>query len=289
MDDMETFERRVAHEVNRGMGPSEPVDDAAIFAATTTATTTLAWTFQTMLSANRFLVAGAILALFGGLLLVVQPFDQREASAPGAATDAAVDAEDARVAVVTGHLETGLWQGGFGGQSLPLIDGMDWRHHDMDQDGRLEMGDARLSGDVTFTLNIDGWSPDVARLPPPDPSNGQGVQLWWGTMRIENDGGTWEGTHLSWEPQRYDRPYVGPVMHLTGSGDYEGMSAILYRTEGFAGVDAPERVDGIIFPGDLPPSDRRGSHEQGIPVCISDDRGELVPNPDLDGPQYCPD
>ena len=33
MDDLATFEQRVASEVIRGMGPSEPVDDAAILAA----------------------------------------------------------------------------------------------------------------------------------------------------------------------------------------------------------------------------------------------------------------
>ena len=69
MDDMQTFERRVAGEVIHGMGPSEPVDDAAIF-TTITATRSPKWRFQSMFSATKFVVAGVIVALFGGFLLV---------------------------------------------------------------------------------------------------------------------------------------------------------------------------------------------------------------------------
>jgi hypothetical protein len=69
MDDMTAFERRVASEVIRGMGRSQPVDDAAIL-ATIAATRSPTRRFQAMFSATKFVVAAAIVALFVGFLLV---------------------------------------------------------------------------------------------------------------------------------------------------------------------------------------------------------------------------
>ena len=83
MDDMQTFERRVATEVVRGMGPSEPVDDAAIFTAITT-TQSPKWRFLSMFSATRFVVAGAIVALFGGFLLASLPAPEQGQLVPAA-------------------------------------------------------------------------------------------------------------------------------------------------------------------------------------------------------------
>ena len=68
MDDMNDFERQVSAEFRELMGPVLPVDDAAIFAAIT-ATQSPKWRFQSMLSATKFVVAGAVVALFGGFLL----------------------------------------------------------------------------------------------------------------------------------------------------------------------------------------------------------------------------
>ena len=86
MDEMTTFERQVADEMQRRAGPDPAVDDAAIFGAIT-ATQSPKWRFQTMFSATKFVVAGAIVALFGGFLLagvLTQPSDE---SVPAATPD----------------------------------------------------------------------------------------------------------------------------------------------------------------------------------------------------------
>jgi hypothetical protein len=68
MDDMNAFERQVARDAARDVGPVRPVDDLAIFNAITT-TRPSKWRFQSMFSATKFVVAGVIVALFGGFLL----------------------------------------------------------------------------------------------------------------------------------------------------------------------------------------------------------------------------
>jgi hypothetical protein len=68
MDDMNAFERQLAGEVVSEMAPSRLVDAAAVFAAVDT-TQSPKWRFQSMFSATKFVVAGVIVALFGGFLL----------------------------------------------------------------------------------------------------------------------------------------------------------------------------------------------------------------------------
>ena len=98
MDDMSAFDRQIASEVLRAAGPSEPVDVLAVFAVITTATQSPKWRFGSMFSATKFLVAGAIVALFGGFLLaglLTQPSDEQVpavgASAPATAEPGAFD------------------------------------------------------------------------------------------------------------------------------------------------------------------------------------------------------
>lgn len=77
MDDMTAFERLVAGRTQQQAGPIRPVNDAAIFSAITT-TQSPNWRFQSMFSAAKFVVASAIVALFGGFLLaglLTQPSD----------------------------------------------------------------------------------------------------------------------------------------------------------------------------------------------------------------------
>ena len=102
MDDMNAFERQVAGEFVRRAGPVRQVDAAAIF-TTITATQSPKWRFRSMFSATKFVVAGAIVALFGGFLLagvLTQPSDEQ----PPAATDTVTQTEEP-ASVVTGHLD----------------------------------------------------------------------------------------------------------------------------------------------------------------------------------------
>ena len=102
MDDMNAFDRQIASRVLSGAGPSEPVDDLAVFDAVIAATESPKWRFwprampsahgdnptvtgrtYTMFSPVKAIIAGAIAAL-GSLLLVAQPLDEQEVGVPGA-------------------------------------------------------------------------------------------------------------------------------------------------------------------------------------------------------------
>ena len=94
MDDMKVFERQIADESLRIVGPSRPVNEAAIFTAIT-ATQSPKWRFQTMFSATKFVVAGAIVALFGGFLLAGMLTQPNEVPAPAASTATASPSAEA--------------------------------------------------------------------------------------------------------------------------------------------------------------------------------------------------
>ncbi len=108
MDDMNTFERQVARDALRDAGPSLPVDAAAVFARAVPAPSPK-WRFQSMFSATKFVVAGAIVALFGGFLLagvLTQPSDE---TVPGAVTEPPCSAtpEELLSGMVTEQVEPG--------------------------------------------------------------------------------------------------------------------------------------------------------------------------------------
>jgi hypothetical protein len=77
MNDKNAFERQVAGRILHHAGPIRPVDDGAIFNSITS-TRAPGGRFHVMFSATKFVLAGAIVALFGGFLLagvVTQPGD----------------------------------------------------------------------------------------------------------------------------------------------------------------------------------------------------------------------
>ena len=95
MDDMHPFEQQVAAEVAREMRPSRPVDAVAVIAAVD-AVRSPKWRFQSMFSATKFVVAGAIVALFGGFLLsgvLTQPPSQEPLPPAAASALATAQAE----------------------------------------------------------------------------------------------------------------------------------------------------------------------------------------------------
>ena len=99
MDDMNAFERQLARDAVRDVGPIRPVDDLAIF-NTIAATQSPKWRFQSMFSATKFVVAGAIVALFGGFLLsgvLTQPSDE-QLPAVGASASAQAEPSGAATA-----------------------------------------------------------------------------------------------------------------------------------------------------------------------------------------------
>jgi hypothetical protein len=95
MDDMTAFDRQIAGEVLLGAGPSEPVDDLAVFDAVIAANRRQGWGF-TMFSALKFVTAAAIVALFGGFLLAgVFTTQQGDEVAPAAVSASPTAVDDA--------------------------------------------------------------------------------------------------------------------------------------------------------------------------------------------------
>mgnify|MGYP001591256136 CR=1 FL=1 len=102
-----------------------------------------------------------------------------------------------------------------------------------------EHSDPRLSGTVTFVYNEDDYP---ARVGPK-----------WGHTTIENSGGTWVGLWLGMEVPR-DEPEWFPVYitMATGTGDYEGLSAMCYMTFPKGPGQKVPVEECVIFEGPLP-------------------------------------
>ena len=251
MTDMNAFERQVAAELVRRAGPVRPVDDLAVFDAITAADRSSRWKFwsrptpsakgyptpitgrsSVMFSPVKAIVAGALTLFVVGVLSIAQPFGQQGGTVPGAPAAspspvASVTPEaspalpsSARVTgtevvsdIVSGPITTddGIRQ--MRGLTATSTDTMD---------------DPRVSGTGSIVGNYDAYG-DV------------GTQ--WGTYRLENADGAWEGT---WRGVIWSRG--GGTEHtwwLTGSGAYEGLTYYAY-------VNSSLRIEGIIFPGETP-------------------------------------
>jgi len=117
-----------------------------------------------------------------------------------------------------------------------------------DQDGTLHArnqpiectdttNDPRVNGSHIANWNMDIWG-DITQ------STAAGVQ--WGTVRIENAGGTWEGrfSGVASLPQPGDTI----VEWYRGTGDYKGLAYF----ESVTGLCCTWEIQGQIFPGDPP-------------------------------------
>ena len=116
MDDMNAFERQLSNVVQRAARPPRPVDAMTIVTAATTSAPR--WRLQSMFSATKFVVAGVIVALFGGFLLSgVLTTQRREESPPavGASSSAEASTETRDdllpgVDLVTEEVEPGVFR-----------------------------------------------------------------------------------------------------------------------------------------------------------------------------------
>jgi hypothetical protein len=97
--------------------------------------------------------------------------------------------------------------------------------------------DPRVNGSHIANWNMDVWG-DITR------GSAAGVQ--WGTVRIENAGGTWEGrfSGVASLPQPGDTI----AEWYRGTGDYEGLAYFMSVT----GLCCTWKIQGQVFPGDPP-------------------------------------
>ena len=110
-----------------------------------------------------------------------------------------------------------------------------WHVRDQPIECTDKTDDPRVSGTHTATWNMDVWGAL---------DNGAGVQ--WGTVRLENAGGAWEGrlSGVASLPGRGDTI----VIWYKGTGGYAGLSYFELITG-----SEPWKIQGQIFPGDPPP------------------------------------
>lgn len=99
----------------------------------------------------------------------------------------------------------------------------------------VETGDPRVSGVRSSTWNIDLWG---------DANAGEWALVQWGTQRLENAGGAWEGRATGIGSS--DRGDV-IVNWYKGTGGYAGLSYFELWTG-----DGPWTIEGQIFPGNPP-------------------------------------
>ncbi len=105
----------------------------------------------------------------------------------------------------------------------------------------IEASDPRLSG--TFT---SFWNVDV------DLDTQHGVM--WGTARIENDGGTWEGPFTGMEYEVYGGGLFSTSGTMVGSGDYAGYT-FYSQTDARQHSGIVDRWHGVVYKGQPPVSE----------------------------------
>lgn len=184
--------------------------------------------FQRMNPAVRLIVVTALVASGVGLFMVAGGSD------PGthpAGQPAALDPSEV-IAAVSGTT------GGFTDTSAdPLVFGdtaIEMRNVRLE--GPLTLSDPRLSGHFWSVHNVDQFFDDLGEA---------GV----GTVGIDNDEGSWTGTFRGFEMPGVQDGYAWYYnLLLTGSGAYDGLSAMLQ----FDPQEAFWAIEGIIFPGELP-------------------------------------
>jgi hypothetical protein len=101
---------------------------------------------------------------------------------------------------------------------------------------RDEVDDPRLCGDVVVTLNVNFHfaAPPVMVYGP-----------MWGTFRIENEEGYWEGSWVGKRTELQGFSYIRGVLH--GHGDYEGLQARAEYVRESPDPTAPFVVRGVIM------------------------------------------
>lgn len=98
-----------------------------------------------------------------------------------------------------------------------------------------DVSDSRLSGDSLVTLNANFHLAE-----PPVYVYGR----MWGTFRIENDGGYWEG-HWVGKRTQQGSSYIRTVLH--GHGGYEGLLARAQYVRETPDPTAPFSVSGVVM------------------------------------------
>ncbi len=125
----------------------------------------------------------------------------------------------------------------------PLPGGREWISEDgvyhfrgLQEAYRDEVDDPRLCGDTVVTINGNFQFAD-----PPVIVYGP----MWGTFRIDNDGGYWEGSWVGERTESEGFSYIRGV--LRGYGAYEGLQARVDYTRESPGFTDPFVIHGVVM------------------------------------------
>ena len=125
-----------------------------------------------------------------------------------------------------------------------------WQVRDVTVECTDTTDDPRVSGTHTASANMDVWG---------NPEAGHGAGVQWASVRLENDGGAWEGRQLG----VWSLPGRGDIMVFwyRGTGGYEGLSYFELITG-----SEPWKIQGQVLPGDPPPPYAKGTTITRLPT-----------------------
>jgi hypothetical protein len=209
MDDMTAFERRIGDELRHEIGPLPRFDAMGIVRTTTTSPR---WRFQSMFSATKFVVAGAIVALFGGFLLAGVLTQPSEESVPAAGIDspAPTTTEELLSRMTMEEVEPGVFRVVNDGVRELAADSEDVRGGSVNIVSGLDGSVWWLGPDAFFRLG------DKATHAWPEPIGG----LAWMDLAVAPDGTLW-GTNTSFDGRSWtglDIAPPAPGTHLVEGG-----------------------------------------------------------------------
>jgi hypothetical protein len=266
MDEMTAFERQMAGGLSHMGGAGRRIDPIAMTRAA--ATQSPKWRFQSMFSATKFVVAGAIVALFGGFLLVGLLTQPSEESAPvvGASASASPGDLDAKamtpsvfaIKLLSWDSRNGPYEQTYTEDPATgyititgVLPGATLDRHLMTEPADAELYgidasdiDPRALGNLTVVqAQGDGMHTEDGKF------------LVWterSWIRLENEDGAWVGT-ASTHALSIGVAFGWVSWELTGEGDYEGLTMFLegvqddgrLRGEPFL---APNVLVGMIVP-----------------------------------------
>jgi hypothetical protein len=184
-----------------------------------------------MFTATRIAAAVTLVAV-GSLALVAGPLGPSsdpvlvpgaEAPSPSPSSDPAVRVEGE---TIVGLSKPGTWD--YSGP-VPRLQGLELSTYDV-------MSDSRVSGTGHGIIDADDYG-DIG----PE----------WGTFRLENDEGAWEGPMSGFN--------MGPDTHMTawleGEGAYTGLTYYYEIVVSNSGLPLNGPVQGSIYPGAPPPTE----------------------------------
>ena len=124
--------------------------------------------------------------------------------------------------------------------------------------------DPRVSGTATGTWSMDVWG---------NPNNGVGAGVQWGTMRLVNEGGAWEGTVSG--VAALPEPGDTIVIWYAGTGGYAGLTYFQLLT----GHAPTWKFQGQIFPGNPPTPTGALPVAGAAPAPTAPAQGTTAPTP----------